>query len=335
MDEQLLIRFLTQKCTAEELREIEQWIGANPENANWLFEMEGIWSLKNEIYFSEEKEIREAYNRFIAQKTEARIYPRISQKKILSWFGYVAAILIIAFLGTNLYKLQKEAEIVAQSMNVIEVPKGQRSAITLTDGTKVWLNAESRLVYPASFTPNNRIVTLQGEGFFEVAHNEESPFIVRTDLIHVTVLGTKFNVEAYPEEAVFVTLAEGKVEVSSFENDERIMLEPNDQAIYSPETGMNLKRNIDTDILKTWTIGELSYVNKTLAYIVNDLQRRFNVKIIILDKELEDECFNSRVYGTATIKKVLDFLKETRRLDYRKNEDQFEIFKYKNDMPMK
>lgn len=330
MDEQLLIQFLNKKCSAEELRRVEDWIQADAENANWLFDMERIWSLKEEIRFSEEKEISAAYNRFITQKPEAAIRrPQISHKRVLSWVGYAAAICIIAFLGTNLYKLQKEAEIVAQSMNVIEVPKGQRSAITLTDGTKVWLNAESRLVYPASFTANNRTVTLQGEGFFEVVHDEKSPFIVQTDLINVTVLGTKFNVEAYPEETVFVTLAEGKVEVASVEDDHRVTLEPNDQASYSRENGMNVKRNIDTDVLKTWTAGELSYVNKTLAYIVTDLQRRFNVKIVILDKELEIETFNSRVYGTATIEKVLNFLKETRRLDYRKNDEQYEIFKHK------
>lgn len=330
MDEQILIRFLNRKCSAEELRDIDTWIHADQENANWLFEMERIWSLKNEIRFSEEKEICEAYNRFIAQKPEARVQPQPRKRKIvLSWIGYAAAILVIAVLGVNLYKLQREADIVAQSMNIIEVPKGQRSAITLTDGTKVWLNAESRLVYPANFTAKNRIVTLQGEGFFEVEHNEESPFIVQTDLIHVTVLGTKFNVAAYPDETIFVTLTEGKVEVSSTENEDRVTLKPNEQASYSREDGLNVKKNIDADILRTWTSGELSYVNKTLAYIANDLQRRFNVSIVILDEELENETFNSRVYGTATIEKVLDFLKETRRLDYRKNDDQYEIFKNK------
>lgn len=328
MDEQLLIRFLNKNCSAADIHEIETWIHANPENADWLFEMERIWSLKNEIRFSEEKEICDAYNRFIKQKPEARIHSRISRKNILR-IGYAAAILIIAFLGINVYKLQKEADSLAQHMNVIEVPKGQRSIITLTDGTKVWLNAESQLIYPANFTADNRMVSLKGEGFFEVTHKEESPFIVRTELIHVTVLGTKFNIEAYPDETVFVTLAEGKIKVASNENDEQVTLEPNDQAIYSPEIGMDVKRNIDADVLKTWTIGELSYTNKTLAYIVNNLQRRFNVKIVILDTELEKETFSSRIYGTATIETVLNFLKETRQLDYRKTENQYEIFKQK------
>lgn len=329
MGEQLLLRFLNKQCTAEELCQVVEWVGTDPENASWLFEMERIWSLKDEIHFSQEKEIRQAYNQFIIQKPEARVrHLRISRKRIGSWISYAAAILIIAFLGTNLYQLQKDAEIAGQNMNIIEVPKGQRSAITLTDGTKVWLNAESRLVYPASFTAKNRTVTLQGEGFFEVVHDEKSPFIVQTDLISVTVLGTKFNVEAYPWETTLVTLAEGKVEVASIgQNDDRVVLEPNDQASYSRENGMRVKRKTDTSLLKSWTTGELSYTNKTLAYIVNDLERRFNVKIVILDKELEEETFNSRVYGTATIEKVLDLLKETRRLDYRKNDDQYEIFK--------
>lgn len=330
MDEQLLIRFLSKKCNPEELKQIEEWIQTDVENASWLFEMERIWSLKDEIRFSEEKEMSAAYNRFIAHKPEARIHrPNRSAKRILSWAGYAAALFIIVFLGSNLYKLKKEAAIVAQQMNMIEVPKGQRSVITLTDGTKVWLNAESRLVYPAGFITKSREVSLQGEGFFEVAHDDNSPFIVQTDLINVTVLGTKFNVKAYPMETVFVTLEAGKVEVASNENDQRVTLEPNDQASYSRENGMAIKRNIDTDILKSWTVGELCYVNKTLAYIVADLHRRFNVEIEILDKELETETFNSRIYETATIEKILDFLKETRRIDYRKQNERYEIYKHK------
>lgn len=328
MDEQLLIRFLNRECTAEELLEIEKWMASDSENASWLFEMERIWSLKDEIRFSEKNEITAAYNRFISTRPEARI--RQTRKISLTWLGYAAAILLIAFLGTHVYQLQKQVETVAQSMNVIEVPKGQRSAITLTDGTKVWLNAESRLVYPASFTTKNRTVTLEGEGFFEVTHDEKSPFIVHTPLVHVTVLGTKFNVEAYPEETTFVTLAEGSVEVSTPDNENRIRLKPREQASYSREEGLNVIRNVEVDVLKTWTIGELSYTNKSLAYITNDLQRRFNVRIVILDKELENDQYNCRVDGTVTIEKVLNLLKETRKIDYRKNGEQYEIYKYKN-----
>lgn len=326
MDDKILIRFLNKKHTSEDLLLIERWIKEDKAHADWLFEMEQIWSLKNESRFSETTEIKKEYKRFINSKPEAKI--NNSKRKIkLSWIGYAAAIIIIAVMGVNLLKMQKEAEIIAQSMNVIEVPKGQRSTLTLTDGTKVWLNAESRLVYPASFTAKNREVTLEGEGFFEVARNEKSPFIVRTDLIEVAVLGTKFNIEAYPDEIVFVTLTEGKVEVASNENNERVTLEENDQASYSRESGLNVKRGISGDLLKSWTSGEFSYIDKTLAYIVNDLQRRFNVKITILDKELENETFSSRVYDTSDVEKVLNLLKETRRMDYRKTANQYELFK--------
>ncbi len=329
MDEQLLIRFLHKKCTRKELQLIEEWIAESPDNANWLFEMEQVWSLKEEIRFSNKEEISNAYNRFIAAHPEAQ-HRRLKSKNILLRIGYAAAILIIVVLAMNVHKLNKQAETIAQSINVIEVPKGQRTTLILSDGTKVWLNAESRLTYPASFTAKNRLVKLQGEGFFEVEHDDHIPFIVQTADVNVTVLGTKFNVEAYENEVSYITLAEGRVEVATLDNENKVILEPRDQVSYSKVEGLNLIRGINTEYLKAWTIGELSYVNKPLLYITKDLERRFDTHITILDKELESEPFYCRVKETTKIEQVLNLLRDTRKLDYRKTEDRYEIYKYKN-----
>lgn len=326
MDEQLLLKFLNKECTSKELQLIEKWITDSPENSSWLFEMEQLWSLKDEIRFSNKEEISKAYNQFIAAHPDAK-QRRSSQKNIFMRIGYAAAILIIVFLAINVHKLNKEAETIAQSINVIEVPKGQRSTIILSDGTKVWLNAESRLTYPANFTAKNRLVNLEGEGFFDVEHDERSPFIVQTTDLNVTVLGTKFNVEAYAKEVTYVTLAEGSVEVTTHDNENKVILEPRDQISYSITEGLNLVRGVNTELLKSWTIGELSYVVKPLSYITKDLERRFDTRIIIMDKELETEPFTCRAKETEKVEQVLNLLKDTRKLDYRKNKNQYEIYK--------
>lgn len=328
MEEQTIIRFLNKECTAEEIVEVEKWISESHENAQWLFEIEQIWSLKTEMQFSKKGEITEAYMRFISNHPEAK--PRRQTKRNL-WLriGYAAAVVIILVLGIHIYQLKEDAETIAQSINVIEVPKGQRSTITLSDGTKVWLNAESRLTYPANFAARNRLVKLEGEGFFEVEHNEHHPFIVRTDDIDVTVLGTKFNVEAYAAEITYVTLAEGKVEVCTSDGLNKVILDPRDQVSYSKTEGFTIMHNVNTDLLKAWSTGEFSYINKPLSYIVKDLERRFDTLIRITDKELETEPFNCRAKETAKIEQVLNLLKETRIIDYRKMDDHYEIFKYK------
>lgn len=325
MNEELLIRFLTHCCTPEELNITNDWITAHPANAKWLFDIEHIWSLKDELRFSEKKEIEAAYNRFISQIKEKETSTRKAKRAItLSWFRYVAAILLIAFLGSGLYLLMDKDTV---EMNIIEVPNGQRASVTLSDGTKVWLNSQSKLTYPAKFVKEKRSVRLEGEGYFEVSHNAKSPFCVESSLLHVQVLGTKFNVKSYPDEPSAVTLTEGKVEVSDNSNQYRITLKPNEQVSYSTKAGMKLTKNMNANMVKSWTAGEIAYTNKTLEEIANDLERQFDVHISITDRALASEIFTCHFKKATTVREVLKLLKETRQLDYSIKEQEIQIYK--------
>ena len=133
--------------------------------------------------------------------------------------------------GTYFYK--SEICKIGEAMNTITVPAGQRANLTLADGTNVWLNARSEMRYPAVFTGNKREITLDGEAYFEVTHNEDKPFVVQTNKCNVEVLGTKFNVEAYSDSEDFCTsLMEGSVRVSDKRNpSETLVLAPNQQVL--------------------------------------------------------------------------------------------------------
>lgn len=323
MDEQLLIQFLTHTCTSEDLRLVDQWIASGKPNADWLFEMERIWSLKDELRFSDRREIEEAYNRFTlslgkSKKCETAflsIYPILK---------YVAAVIIIGLLGLNLYKMVQPATV---GENTVEVPKGQRASLMLSDGTKIWLNSQSKLIYPTQFSDKERNVRLEGEAFFDVAHKEHLPFVVHSPLLAIKVLGTKFNVKAYFDEKSVVTLAEGKVEVETNDCKNRLTLKPNEQVSYSGSSGLALEKNINTNTVKLWMKGEGAFIQCRLDHIVRDLERKFDVKIVITDHSLSSEVFTCRFKDTATIEQVLHLLKETRRLDYLFEGEQIRIFK--------
>ena len=125
-----------------------------------------------------------------------------------------------------------------ERMQQVVVPAGQRVELRLADGTKVWLNSKSRLEYPSSFGRRSRRVTLCGEGYFEVAHDERKPFVVETGQYDVRVLGTTFNVYAYDNDrAAFETaLMEGSVEVSSRSDaSQRLVLQPNEAAVMAAD----------------------------------------------------------------------------------------------------
>lgn len=328
MDEQLLIRFLTHNCSPDETRQIADWMVADPANAQWVFEMEEVWALKQEVKFAQKKQIDEAYTCFTSH-----LENKIPQKTIsfTRFLKYAAVILLVGALFTQLYLLREEEP----EMNTLEVPKGGHASLTLSDGTKIWLNAQSKLIYPSHFTGKNRHVYLEGEGLFEVVRNEKSPFIVNSPLLNIRVLGTVFNLKAYPEEATVVTLARGKVEVLIDALEETITLQPNEQVLYSKEKGVELNKDVDVSSLKQWTSGELLFINQPLSNIIKELERQFDVAVVITDSILTKELFTCHTQKGVTIQQILTLFKETQLIEYKVENKQITIYKPKKKLPMK
>lgn len=140
-------------------------------------------------------------------------------------------------------------------------------------------------------------------------------------------MGTKFNVRAYNEEPSSITLAEGKVEVATNDNEHKVTLRPNEQVTYSKDDGLVVNKTVNASLVKSWTVGEAAYINKQLIDIVVDLERRFNVHITVKDLELNTELFTCRFKETAKINQILTLLKDTRKLDYKIQGDQIQIYK--------
>lgn len=314
MNEELLTRFLTKTCTAEELLEVEKWISADQTNADWLFGMEHIWSLKDELRFSDKKQIEAAYHRFM-NAVDQKVTPRTVKMPFRKrWIRYAAAVVIVFLLAANIYQLFRDSPSSISTENRIEVPLGQRVSITLSDGTKVWLNAGSILSYPSQFTLKDRSVRLDGEGYFEVVADEKHPFIVQTSMLDVKVLGTKFNVQAYPDEDIAVSLVEGKLRVQA--GQQTTLMSTNELVTYSENLGLQHIKNKDIQHTIQWTSGEFMFIDRELAYIAKSLERHFDVTISIDTPELAEERFSCRTQQGATLEQVLDLLKSTKKIDY-------------------
>ncbi|MDR1259325.1 MAG: FecR domain-containing protein [Tannerellaceae bacterium] len=317
MDDQLLIRFLTHRCREEELRQISRWIATDKSNADWLFEMEQIWSLKDELRFSDEQKISRAYNRFVSGM-EAKPAMKPGKRVFISVMKYAAAAVIILLLSVNLYRMLEEEE-VPLSMNIVEVPMGERASLTLSDGTKVWLNADTRFYYPSRFMSKKRggrEVMIDGEGYFEVAKDEKRPFVVKGDLFDISVLGTEFNVKAHKNEPAEISLKEGKIKVGTPGRDDPMILSPNDQ-IQVSTNGKTRLQQIDMSTVNSWTNGEIAFKDEPLSVIIKTLERKFNTPIVLVDRDLSDELFHCRTSSEKTLPEVLDLLKDTRRMNYR------------------
>lgn len=163
-------------------------------------------------------------------------------------------------IGENVvsYQTGEQEEAPIQEMNTVRVPRGSEYRLILSDGTKVWLNAESQLIYPVRFTGENREVIMKGEACFEVAKKEKQPFVVKVDEIEVLVTGTLFNVEAYPEtKEVKMTLVEGRVEVKTEEH--RQLLSPDEQALVDKQEGQIRVRKVVAEEYIGWSRGRFRF----------------------------------------------------------------------------
>lgn len=160
----------------------------------------------------------------------------------------------------------------------LSTPRKGQYKITLADGTRVWLNAESSLKYPAQFSQDKREVELKGEGYFEVAHDKARPFIVTTGGQEVKVLGTRFNINAYNNEPhILTTLVEGSVQLSDIAHKTTLLLKPSQQAIYT--SGRFDVNTLDTEPYTAWTENEFSFRGASMGEVLRQLERWYDIEV--------------------------------------------------------
>ncbi|MDY9919050.1 MAG: FecR domain-containing protein [Proteiniphilum sp.] len=215
------------------------------------------------------------------------------RRKFFISFAKYAAIALILITATVWTTLHLSDIVIDSTMNTLYVPAGQRAQITLQDGTEVWLNAQSTLVYPSHFSKKSRTVEITGEAFFDVAQEKKRPFIVSTQHINMEVLGTQFNVYSYPDAGYIQTaLVEGSLRICEKQNGKNaILLAPNEQMTLK-ESKMSITPISNPDHL-LWRKGIYSFDNERLIDIIKKLELYYDVTIKVEDPEI----FNVRYTG--------------------------------------
>ena len=191
----------------------------------------------------------------------------------------------------------------------ISIPRGKDFSLVLTDGTKVWLNAESKLEYPAEFTGRKRIVRLSGEAYFEVASDKEHPFVVETGSIHTHVLGTEFNVRNYAQENLNVTLVKGCIEVSNQDSQKKMLIHPNENLCIQKDGSFNLEK-VDVATYTSWKEGLFYFDNVSLDKIIYELGRWYDVNIRIADESLLKYKLHYYSKRAESLEKALQLLRD-------------------------
>lgn len=210
--------------------------------------------------------------------------------------------------GQIVYEQEHGLQEAATVYNILEIPIGGEYQLTLSDGSKVWLNSASRLKFPVNFSGGSREVELTGEAYFEIAQNKAKPFRVRFNTATIEVLGTHFNVNAYDNDNTqAVTLLEGSVKVSSLQRE--VKIKPGQQAILAGEAPIQVK-NVDTDEAIAWKDGYFMFVDEDIKSIMKKLARWYGFTAEY-QANVDNERFGGVISKFKNISEVLKMFETT------------------------
>ncbi len=357
----LITRHLAGEASEEEQSELFELISKHPEQQYFLDLLENYWRAGDAISPDNETNNDEHFNHILALADEAEPdsegQPNNSdgitsfRRKLYVWAAAAAACAAVAISTYRLSIKQPLPVVTIAHKNEISAKSGAKSRLTLPDGTKVWLNAESRIIYNNSFNSKSREVELDGEAFFDVVRNPQKPFIVHTSGIDIKVLGTAFNVKSYSKEATIeATLVRGLIEV--IKKDEptgpRVLLQPHEKLIFNKEKTslklavpanainrtpsqdifiMPVSKSLPDSAMKetSWVYNKLIFDGDRFKDLAARMERWFDVKIVFKNDRVMEYRFKG-VFENETIEQALNALQLTASFKYKIHDHEVEIY---------
>lgn len=308
--ENLIIRYLNGNCTSEEKLELKDWIGEFPDHKKEFFTLKDIWDSSSSPNDRTVEHLAFFYKNLYYKSKKLRII-------WIQSFVAIAAVLLLGIIFTILIPSNTGNQF--ENLQVFSVPLGSKSKVVLVDGTEINLNSGSELRYSSAYSSENRVVSLSGEGFFNVKSNPEHPFTVKTTDFDIRVTGTRFNVCSYNDNNYSTaTLAQGKVGLQMKGTSQVLEIEPGEKFQMNRETRKYSLINADVESEIAWKDGEFIFKKIPFPDLVQRLERWYDVKLNYSDAELQSFVFTGKFKNQETIWQVLDALKLTSPIDYRK-----------------
>ena len=313
---QQIAAFLSGNCNPEEVESLNQWRNLSDENRKTFAEALKTWEncpkplTKSEIEL-DKTAVKDA---IISQNSL-----QLDCNRTLLKFLRIAAIFIgPVMLAIGWYIGINHDSKQVLTWNSVTAPRKHIAILNMADGTEVWLNAESTLSYTANDLSDKREVKLSGEGFFKVAKNAGKPFFVITPNQTIRVLGTSFNMKAYPgEELVTTTLEEGSIELSSTKDGgSSCKLQPGEQAIYQVKDGKTTMSKVDAPRFSAWRSEKFLFKDADLKTIITELERLYDIKIHIQNPKLASLRFRGMFSYDQDLLDAFETLRRSVKLTY-------------------
>ena len=325
-----IIDSLSDSISEENSRELALWFDESTKHLLYFNQMKELWNSTavadpnlpfdyEKAYSLFSKRVEEKTKLTLQKNTKAILWRRIS----------IAAAVIIPFVILNYNTLFNAIPVESTKLALTEIisPNGSKTQLRLADGTIVWLNSGSQLLYNDAFGKENRNIELIGEAYLNVAHNEQVPLILKVGGLDIKVLGTKFNVNAYPEaNDVKVSLLEGSVSMSTDNGIDPAILKPMETGIYQTSSlQISVKPGLSSNAL-SWMKNELIFTGETFEEIARILERRFDVKINIQNETLQKRCFGGDFGDGYSIEQILNIMAVNGKFNYTTKNNKIEIY---------
>lgn len=323
-----IIRYLTGEDDEPDKKKLNSWLREDPKNQIVFDELQNIWFALNATEERKMFEIDKAWKRYSSwideQNNSTPANRSLHYLKIASQY---AAVILISILITVAYYQFGGSKEELQTFTT-NIPVGQKGSVTLSDGTIVQLNGGSELVCQMFQGRKERRVALNGEGYFQVAHNDDQPFIVDVNNISVKVYGTEFNIHGYKEDDYTKTaLIKGSVGVK-LSNGTEYMLQPNELINVSRNGDINLLKNQSIEQQLNWLSDKYKFKDESLKIIIKQVERMYGVKITINEPHIVQEVYTGQFSRNESIESVLQrlIMSSPFKLDYKINNKEITIF---------
>lgn len=345
---QLLARKVASEATADELSELQNLLEQHPDNVyieeilNQLWAKQPVDTAEQELEYLKHKLKYEADFEVEEETVTHNFYPKIKH------YLAIAAICLLTITGVVYYRVFTANTPVA--LTEISAGKGVRKKIILPDGTQVWLNSNSRLTFNNNLnTTPNRMVALTGEAYFDVVKNKHRPFIIQTNKVSIKVLGTAFNVKAYPTDSITETsLIRGSIELTVTDNQQQKILLKAGEKLMLADKNPNIKdtslpaavaekQKLSIENIKpveiesqqyieetSWITDKLIFKNESFSQLAPRLERWYNVKIHINNSAVNDFHFTG-VFQNETIEQALKAMQLIRPFKFKISNDEIDI----------
>jgi ferric-dicitrate binding protein FerR (iron transport regulator) len=326
--EDLMIRLFENDLDVSGRKELEEWISLSPENRKCFEEEQEIWfsAEDNEILsrYDKEKAFEVFRERVAASSASNRHW-----RHLRVWMRYAAGLVIIGVLVLTAFFYSRNRMASRFVDVVIEAPRGGLAKLSLPDGSQVWLNSNSKIIYSQGFGITDRKLRLIGEGYFKVKRNQKLPFSISSGNLLIHDLGTQFNVRNYSSDAeAEITLTEGKVSFQDLRNIKTVYyLQPNQKAVIAKASGIVKLKNCDAVANSQWTTGQLIFDGQSMQYLIQTLERSYNVKINVMNPAvMRCHFYGDFLRHDQSLNEVLRALSSTGKFRYRIQGNQVTIY---------